>query len=257
MEGLFDQDLTGKELWHITAHASVPVKSIRDFSIKSVMAGNTIRSRDGVELKLTQSKRHASAPTGLLLPRCRKHDFRCLPASINRTFHLQQADAIPETIARGQQRPQRQTTIGEGAPSKAVGALKPRRAQPEGLQLRYVPFGVPQDSLGRVGPTRTEASDHQLPTFQVPPGLPSTPSEKTKKVREKKKRKHQGEGDASGTDAARGANRKDGLDRQQGIIPTTNESRGSEPNMLEDEEKKKKKKKRKEKDAIAMNSTER
>lgn len=244
IEELFDQDLGGKEVWHITAHASVPIQSIRNFSIKAAMTGKTIHSKDGVEFKLTQEKPDATAAKRLLTARTSEMEFRCLREPIRRTFHLQRAEDVQEAVARKLQQQQQTEAASNASPSNPGEAHKPRRPQPKGLRLRYTPFGAQDGPLGTIGSSASEESDHEPKGFRVPSSLPSPPSETQKPEKRKHKKQHEADTHQRQMSQVSDLQQTSGS-RAESAIPAEEEL-VQESHAPKDKEKKKKKKKRKE-----------
>lgn len=125
------EDLSGKQVWHISVPDSISIESIHELDIQAAMKGEPILSCDSVAYSM-----HATPSRGnmILLPQGTDGQYKPSRATIERNFHLQQ---IPKkTTLSGEQ-------AGPIFTAKEAGKPKVVREQPEGLKMRYVPFGAP------------------------------------------------------------------------------------------------------------------
>ncbi|KAI4126557.1 MAG: hypothetical protein LQ338_003675 [Usnochroma carphineum] len=177
-----DVNLRGKQIWHITAPKSVPISSIKEVSIEKVSTGGSIMSHDGADYGLVTEADDDGVEKVLLVPSPGDNIYKKATARIGKTLHLQEIVKLPSMSDQ------------LGGPVNASTAVpkthvKTVRQQPEGLRMRYRPFG--DDS----------SSDDADPTsrFSIPPVL--TPDLSAKRPRSpkigdrvppaKEKREHQ------------------------------------------------------------------
>lgn len=144
--------LQGKQLWHITVPSTVSIDSITEVAAESVENGKSVLSHNGSDYGLVLEVGGENCKEALLLPHSKSQDYRDANAKIVRTLHLQQIVQPPSFSDRS---------------GSAKGVTKPPntykkvvRQQPEGLKMRYRPFG---DSGG----SSSESSD-ETPQFRVP-----------------------------------------------------------------------------------------
>lgn len=161
---LFD-DLTGKQIWHITVPDTISIESIKELDIQGALKGEAILSKNGVDYNMQSIPPRNE---GVLLPQGTKSTYEQCPTKIQRSFHLR------EMIKKSQ--PQEKTSIVFTA--TATGKAKVIRKQPEGLKMRYIPYGAT--------PLEEDAEDVDMDdAFQVPPEVPEpSPKKKSKKSKE-------------------------------------------------------------------------
>ncbi len=160
-------NLAGKEIWHITAPSSVPISSIKEVSQQSIISRSSILSYKGSNYGLIPD---SSTNEALLLPSAENNDYKSHNAAIVQTLHLQQIVTLPYHALS----PAKSST--QSAPTPQAYKRAPRK-QPEGLKMRYHPFGV------------VDISDNDLssedvpkaPKFRAPGAVEATPAEKRKR----------------------------------------------------------------------------
>nr|KMM64566.1 hypothetical protein CPAG_00918 [Coccidioides posadasii RMSCC 3488] len=162
-------DLTGKQLWHITAPAAVPVSSIKQLALDAVATGETILTHKGVDYRLREDQIGVERTKSLLLPEKYGNSYRRQRLDVAQTFHVERVVRPP----------------GQGSESQ-IEALKkktkPLPSQPKNLRMRYIPFGSSSAQLeGDVG---TDDSEMEV-TFKEPRG-----GHIDGEAKKKKKRKH-------------------------------------------------------------------
>lgn len=172
---LFD-DLAGKQIWHISVPDSVSIESIEKLDIQAALRGEKIHSKDGVDYNMQNI---ASNNETVLLPEGPKSTYK-QAARIERSFRMQEMTTKPDV----QDDDATQTPLVFTATQ--TGKPKVVREQPQGLKMRYFPYGAP--------PAKEELEDVEMTdTFQVPEGVPE-PSPKKKS----KKSKHASQGSMTG-----------------------------------------------------------
>ncbi|KAL8708794.1 MAG: hypothetical protein Q9220_006355 [cf. Caloplaca sp. 1 TL-2023] len=141
-------NLEGKQIWHITAPASVPITSIKDVPVKTIEAGASIVSYKGNEYSFSTEPEINSTTEILLLPNTEHNDYRSVAAGISKTLYLQQVVKLPLST------PTSNRAATGGAPI-SKSHVKETRLQPQGLKRRYRPFG------------NTSSSDESVSTTQI------------------------------------------------------------------------------------------
>lgn len=126
--------LQGKQLWHIVAPVSVPISSVTQVTKQSVAQGTSVLSHNGAEYGLVRGNDNDQEL--ILLPSVDGNTYEPSGISINRTLRLQQiihpGNSLPNT-----------------ATADRSLYSKPALEQPEGLKMRYKPFGTSEsDDLG-------------------------------------------------------------------------------------------------------------
>jgi len=144
--------LQGKQLWHITVPSTVPIDSITEVAAESVQNGKPVLSHNGSDYGLVPEVEGENGKETLLLPNSKSQDYRDANTKIVRTLHLQQMVQLPSFSHR--------SGLPNGVTKPPNTYKKVVRQQPEGLRMRYRPFG---DSGGSL----SESSD-ETPQFRVP-----------------------------------------------------------------------------------------
>lgn len=162
-------NLKGKQLWHITAPASVPVSSIRTLALDAVATGEPVLSHKGSQYRLREEQISADRNKSLLIPDAMGNTYHESPQSIVQTFHVEEVIELPDANTPAQQ---------------IEKYVKPVRQQPKNLRARHTP----------IGSTRTpELPQQSLPGNKSQEGIDATDenngSEREQKDKSKK-RKH-------------------------------------------------------------------
>lgn len=174
---LSPSSLKGKQIWHITVPASVPIESIKEVSVQSVQKGEAALSYKGADYGFVTDAESQRVPRILLIPDQRNNNYRPATVAISQTLHLQRLVSLPNTSTVAHVWTEGiQITSTTSRPFR-----KTVRPQLQELKMRYLPFGVTEGRFGRIGPESwtSEGSDDGEPQFQMPIGVSS--SGKTKK----------------------------------------------------------------------------
>lgn len=150
-------NLAGKQIWHIATPASVPITSIKEISVDSIQNGATVLSHKGTDYSLvTETEAEMANNHCLLLPSIQSNDYRPCKTSVFNTLHLQQQLNLPT-------RAQLSASIPNLA-SRPRTHVKAPRQQPQGLKMRYQPFGASSDSDSDMADVHAS----KAPQFRVP-----------------------------------------------------------------------------------------
>ncbi|KAI9771491.1 MAG: hypothetical protein M1840_002111 [Geoglossum simile] len=139
-ELLSPPNLAGKQIWYITAPASVPVSNLKEVSTQKVMNGEAVLSYKGSEYGFVSLDEAAAGSSQAVLLVPGKEGYQLAGTNFSRTILLQQLVRLPLRINT------------EGAPqasSALPAAKKAARKQPEGLKMRFTPIGF--DGSGSAG----------------------------------------------------------------------------------------------------------
>lgn len=159
------ENLRGKQIWHITAPASVHISAIKEVPIQKVATGESILSYKGADYGLVTEADEDCNEKVLLVPSSNDNTYHLASTGIARTLHLQQIVKLPSS--------DKSANRGNGSKEPPRTHVKAVRQQPEGLRMRYRPFG---------DVTSSDDSD-PAPRFKVPPILsPTKSSNKAKPV---------------------------------------------------------------------------
>ena len=166
-------NLTGKQIWHITAPTSVPMALIKGFSTQSLQNGASITSHEGSEYSVAfEPSTEQTSNHTLLLPSAQNNDYKPSRLPINKTLRLQQIVSLPTCILEPSA-PPNSITLRQQTHVKAP------RQQPPGLKMRYHPFGVSEDSDS--DSDMNVPAGPEAPVFRMPKPLEhGSPAEKRK-----------------------------------------------------------------------------
>lgn len=154
--------LRNKQIWHIAVPSSVPIDSLTEFSTTDVQTGDTVLSYKGADFGLVLQPKTRTAKKTLLLPSTETNEYRPVEVEIARTLQLQQ---LP---------PKRSSGSGAtltAATSKQRSRKKAPPQQPNGLRMRYRPFGVTEYSSDESQPD----NQTHVPKFRRPLGIETSP----------------------------------------------------------------------------------
>ena len=152
--------LAGKQIWYITAPASIPFDSIKEVNPESISNGKAVLSYKNADYGFTIRENDIEIRERLLLPNYKDSSYHSTNSGITRSIHLRQLVRLPGTL--GSQAAISSDSFPPGNATKVY--KKAVRQQPEGLRMRYQPFG---DS----DPASSNESDNdaaQRPQFRVP-----------------------------------------------------------------------------------------
>ena len=148
--------LNDRQVWHITAPASVPITSITSVALDSFNKGEPTLTHDNtaygfVAQPLDQCR------SSLLVPGAENEGdgYRVFSRQFDLTLQLQQLVKLPSL------------TAVPGANSKPISKEKPVRPQPEGLRMRFTPLGLKD---GPRAPVPESVLTKAPSVFQVPRG---------------------------------------------------------------------------------------
>ena len=147
--------------------------------MQSFQKGEAALSYKGADYGFVTDGESQNALKKLLIPNHRDNSYRPAAMSVSQTLHLQQLVGLPYTgngsggIGN--------STQATASPFRAF--RKQVRQQPEGLRMRYRPFGDTEGRLGRVGSefSTSGGSDDEQAQFRVPIGVNSSARTKKRK----------------------------------------------------------------------------
>ncbi|KAF2121777.1 DNA-directed RNA polymerase I subunit RPA34.5-domain-containing protein [Lophiotrema nucula] len=169
----------GKQIWHITAPAGVPVKEMMELAMDQALQGGAVLKHNGIAYGLS-AEENEGAVRGVLLPGPK--GLRPAENHISRTLHLRQVVRLPHLSAE-QADP---NTGSEAAASITQSAIRAPRKQLKGLRMHFHPSGFGDEDGGTLG--SSDSGDEAAPLrptagLGVPNGAQS--------LKKLEKRKHQ------------------------------------------------------------------
>ncbi|KAL2274309.1 hypothetical protein FJTKL_03299 [Diaporthe vaccinii] len=174
--GFFEKaKMEGKQVWYITAPASLPVTVVQDLTIPmdSAHKGLPVLTHNGDDYRLAFDDPSAASSFRLLIPNKKGQEYSELGRPVDQTMHFTRSETfLPEGPA---------SVTTTQTVSKTT---RPARPQPEGLRARYTPLGVPASKK----PLAPIAGSEDNPVTNVTAQEATAIS--TPKSSSKKKRKH-------------------------------------------------------------------
>lgn len=157
-EVLAPSNLEGKQIWHITALESVPISLVKEVLIQNIGNGASVLEYDGANYGLVpELEAEQASSRALLLPSTQGNSYRPAKNTIIKTLNLQQLVSLPSHALEPAVHPNRSASASESY-------KKAPRQQPEGLRMRYHPFGASDGSDSE--PSSEPAP--KAPQFRVP-----------------------------------------------------------------------------------------
>ena len=146
---IFSQsNLASKQIWHFALPASIPVSAIKSVSMDSIMRGASAFTYKDTDFAFMSDTSHKQAPMHLLIPNEEGSEYKAAPKAIARTLHLQQVLRLPDLSKAQSQKQKRhnssQATEGADTNGHLATTIPPQMVaheQPQGLKMRYMPFG--------------------------------------------------------------------------------------------------------------------
>jgi hypothetical protein len=148
---LLTNDLTGKQIWHISAPADVSLESLKTFPIRAALNGEPILNSNGTSYCFTKGP---STAKFLLTPDQTQDGYVPSEMAISRTFHLREM-VNQSGKSKGTEANASTPIYFEFQPDDEL-PQKTKRMQPEGLRMRYKPFGTIHPSPGKFDAERSE-----------------------------------------------------------------------------------------------------
>ena len=170
-----NDELKGKQVWHITAPVHVSLDSIKTFGVHAARKSETVLKADGKSYRFAEEK---SQSKYLLVPGEGQGKYVTGKPAISRTFDLREI-INPPAKSKDTEADQSKPMFFEFQPDDEL-PVRPKREQPKGLRMRYKPFGTTA--------TSPEGSDSEQSEIYIPDQLPTSP----KNHHQKKSKKSHG-----------------------------------------------------------------
>ncbi|KAJ5341233.1 hypothetical protein N7541_010357 [Penicillium brevicompactum] len=151
-------NLDGKQIFHITAPASLPLSKVKEVSMAKLMQGEPLISHDGVNYGIPAEAFTEAEPANksLLIFDEKTQTYRSAASKVP-SYHVQELIGLPSVSKNT-----------DAAVAKLREYVKPARPQPKNLKMRFRPVGTshaPPESLSSSSESEVEA-----PSFKVPKG---------------------------------------------------------------------------------------
>ncbi|KAL9123161.1 MAG: hypothetical protein Q9187_000277 [Circinaria calcarea] len=130
-------DSSNRQLWHITVPATIPINEIQKTSMPNLLKTEAIVSHKGSYYGFVEDPRSGQDKKHILIPNAQESQYQSISANVDRTLHLRHLVQLPNLT----------NTTGRRGDGPQESLALPRthrkfvRQQPEGLRMRYRPFG--------------------------------------------------------------------------------------------------------------------
>jgi hypothetical protein len=133
-------NLEGKQIWHISAPASLNISSVKELDLAAATRGDPILSERGISYRMQET---TSKNDMLMLSEGRSAQYKTSKGTISRSFTLGVGAGISKgsETSKNRQEDSSQRALTSFAAQSPGERQHPRR-QPEGLHKRYQPFGT-------------------------------------------------------------------------------------------------------------------
>jgi hypothetical protein len=144
------ENLDGKQIWHITAPADVPLSQLKEVAMDKALAGGVILTRKGIDYGFVAGDKNEQGAREVLIPR--QNGYKAVSARITQTLHLQQVPRLPKLSSEQAD----QNTGSEAARSITASSIRAPRPQLKGLRMRYFHSGFGDPDPGILGDSESE-----------------------------------------------------------------------------------------------------
>ncbi|KAI9037300.1 DNA-directed RNA polymerase I subunit RPA34 [Aspergillus affinis] len=164
-------DLRGKQIFHVSAPASLPLSKVKEISLAKVMQGEPVMKHDGVAYGIPAEgmTNGDGAANTLVTYDPKTQTYTPTIANNIHSYHVQELVQIPNLS-------ELDGKVREAAQEQVV----PPRKQPKHLKMRFRPVGsrnAPAETIG----SSSEESEGEAPTFKVPKGANLDKEERKRK----------------------------------------------------------------------------
>lgn len=258
-----------KQIWHITAPASVPLSQLQSVSLAAIQNQSSLLTHKGTSYTLAEEQ-SSKTTKKLLIPNDAGYSATSIP--VTKSLVLQQVITLPNLSAN-----QSDPATGSTAAAQVTRpATRGPRPQPKGMRMRFRPIGFGEGDPGIIGSgSEDEDGDGDVemggaaaPKFRAPKGASAATTKETAKEKAERKRKRD-EKDAEGAASSPRGERKRKREKTAAaeaalggkgveVLPGAEEDavraaealvEGTRKEMPETEEEKKRKKEEKKKDS--------
>ncbi|KAF2198570.1 hypothetical protein GQ43DRAFT_474415 [Delitschia confertaspora ATCC 74209] len=192
--------LKGKQIWHITAPAGVPVQKIKELALEKISDGNSVLNYKGIDYGFIAGDANETDTMKVMVPS--SNGYVAVPKPLRKSLHLQEVIRLPSLTA-SQSNP---NTGSAAAASVTAASTKAPRPQPKGLRMRYFPSGFGDKDPGILGSSDDEAETAPAVGLGVPKfsqnksekrtrdgAAVESPAKKVKKTRDPEEEKRRAE----------------------------------------------------------------
>lgn len=159
-------NLQGKQVFHVTAPAFLPLSAVREVSLAKVMRGEPVLNYKGVDYGIPTESQQEHGAQALLLYNKETGTYQSAPVRNIPSYHVQELVSLPSG-----------SLVPPTAAQESSNALP--RQQPKHMKMRFRPVGSvygPPETIG----TSSE-SEAEEPKFKFPERLKNQHEERKRK----------------------------------------------------------------------------
>jgi hypothetical protein len=147
----------GKQIFHITAPAFLPLSKVKEVSLAKVMQGEPVLTHEGVNYGIPPGNisQGDSSEKRVLLYDPKSQAYHSSPMRNIQSFHVQEMIRLPQTTKGGSQ-----------PMSASQETAKPLKKQPKHLKMRFRPVGSGDGPAETIG-TSSEESEGEKPKYKA------------------------------------------------------------------------------------------
>ena len=181
-DALFE-NLNGKQIWHITAPASLKISELSSIDLSASLKGQPILESNGTTYVI---RPHPTANASVLSARGKDATFISVQPSITRTLRIQESSK-KSTNTDYTSAQDNSEAGGITFFATSINSTREPRKQPSNLKGRYVPFGLDHQHKPVQNANIMDIDDLEPPTTTSQPTSQAvfTPSKTKKKSKQK------------------------------------------------------------------------
>ena len=168
-------EVGNRPVWYITAPASLPLSTLKEFSMSAIGQGTPVMNHRGRDYGISKTKMQGPKQETVLQPSGGAGTMQQSPLQFSQSYQIYELPINARQEDTGTAHTP--LTAVEFVPGRYA---KPVRQQPQGLRMRYHPFGTQHSTA-----VEATGSDGEEQGFRIRRQLPSPPVESPKKKRKK------------------------------------------------------------------------
>ncbi|KAH7394108.1 DNA-directed RNA polymerase I subunit RPA34.5-domain-containing protein [Phaeosphaeria sp. MPI-PUGE-AT-0046c] len=167
-------NLQGKQIWHITAPAGLPLKDLSEMAMERAMDGEAVLNHKDTAYGFSKTANTDEGACRVMIPQ--KNGYTAVSANVARSLHLRATVKLPHLSTKQAD----QNTGSEAAASITRSTIRAPRPQLKGLKMRFLPIGFGTGDAGTLGDSDSEGETSAPAGLGMPMEL-NLPSRKEKR----------------------------------------------------------------------------
>lgn len=170
----------GQQIWYISAPDTLDIESIKSLDLQEALKGNVVHTKDNHNYSMISTPIKDEV---LLLPKHSSGSYTHSQARIAHAFHFREVSSQVSPDKSSLTTADNVTSNLDFTAQKG-GQKKPPRQQPQGLKMRYLPYGVVQSEVSETSNNDIIMEDHFVDVADTAEGATSSKLKKKKKSKE-------------------------------------------------------------------------